>query len=708
MRYTLLLDESGQFIERDNNTEPAIIAGYLVAGIDVSEQWAERQLAAVKRHDSAFAAVDIEHFHAMENINDITCQYITALLGLLAERQTRFIVFQNERGRNVYNSDVTYLNVFAEGIVTLIRNLLVENSGEERISLDIIYAGRNDMAAFSETGERVYLDKDEYVKRLKEKIDLSFAKLAQADKKRFTYSLTMKNARTYKPLMLADAICFAFRGGKQRFSAELQGRIDALDKTVFCVNNSEKWELINDYLIANRAADAIYLWYTNYDDKELMSQKERFETNIAKVLKNIDFKGRKLQYNILSFMIGALIEGRNFEVVDKFLDNLVYDFFEVLDEHALTSYELYFDIKFWRLTSATHQGNTAVSDRYISECRDILKKLVITAENLDYYILYKIREIEHLKNIFAFDEAISELDKLEKIQMNLVHVLAQVNESEHGGVNIQSDTLAKIWGSRAITRAYFVKNQPSCYRDGIVDSDNAIEQFTTDSDRGRQYQVRAYLETEAGQYENAYRALLKAFKLEETEESGLLVAIWGNPDQERPNNIFGLMHYTNLMAKAAASDALGLKTMAYRMFDVLKEYQDRIKQLSPMYPNFIVQWRIATYLAMLGKDGADDFYDIAKAGLSCNQTDLTNYTSYAVMLTERLHLLQPIDGKFEQCIAELQDALKIIQQKETPKEMRAYFIGWDIEKIRKAFHRDATSTKEKNEMIAKYKAVPIL
>lgn len=719
LNYTLVLDESGQFIEREGSTLPAIVAGYLVKDVDVSPLWANDLFVSAKNMDCRkFSSIEVNMFHAMEDTTDIKRSYIVSLLETMAKKGIQFIVFQNEKGLNIHKPELTYLNVFTEGVVSLIRELLLKNQ-DVKIHLKVLFAGRTDISKLKENGVEKYIDSEEYLDRLEEKVAYNFSKISQEEKKRFSYTLVMGNARRNKEIMLADAICFAFRGGLNYFADDLRLRIDKLEKLVFKVNKYEKWELVTDYLISGRIADAVYAWYTDYDDKDLMKYEKLFEENIVKALHNIGPRGCELQYNILSFMIGALIDDRKYALADKFLSNLTKDFFKLLKDNEFVSYRFFFDIRFWELTIATHEGATIRSQDIINECRRILKKCTIATENLDYFINYKIREVEHWKNVFAFEIAIDELNKLEKIQNEIVTVLANLNEEEHGGINIHSDTLAKIWGSRTLARAYYIKNEPSIYDIAKKDSDNAINQFNSFVDKARQFQVRSYLESESGHYALAYKALMSAFDIKITDvkwsPDKLVAKIWNIDKETGRKDIFGLMHYTNLMAKAKGSVIKADIELADDMYNALQDEKygllKDIKNLGTQYPLFIVQWHIATYLALNGDDcrnKAAGFYEAAQKGMELHKNNLTNYASYAAMLAERIVLLRPQNKNFERYISLITEVLDVLKDPISPETIRSYFKDWDIDVFNEIYRPDATGDKAVKKVIDWYKAIPIL
>ena len=73
-RYQLFLDESGGFIEKRNGKsvkKPSIVAGYLAANSDCTEEWAKSIFRETKNSDSRFAKISIDPFHGLETFNKV-------------------------------------------------------------------------------------------------------------------------------------------------------------------------------------------------------------------------------------------------------------------------------------------------------------------------------------------------------------------------------------------------------------------------------------------------------------------------------------------------------------------------------------------------------------------------------------------------------------------------------------------------------------
>ena len=154
--YTLLLDESGKFEEGVNSTKPSIVAGWLINDTLPPESWARQYLSGVKASRSEYSGINIRNFHGKDTISPRIAAFMTDVHCAVAEGGATIVSFKNEKGRVIVNSDVTYLNVLADGVIALLRTLLRET--DDDISLHIFYAQREAARSNYQTP----IDEEEY------------------------------------------------------------------------------------------------------------------------------------------------------------------------------------------------------------------------------------------------------------------------------------------------------------------------------------------------------------------------------------------------------------------------------------------------------------------------------------------------------------------------------------------------------------------
>ena len=206
--YQLFLDESGQFKENNSNgkrkQDPSIVGGYLALNKNCNTYWAKKLLKKIKESTSAFSNISIDPFHGMKTADSNLSAFITSLLQeLCSDERVCLVEFKNERGLDIVNSDITYLNVLTEGIIQLILGLMKETDNE--IHLDIDFAQRVDVTQKEESNKRIiqYINQKEYKDRLEERLVLQLEALPKHIQNRFSYDIQCGNANTDAVLMIA-------------------------------------------------------------------------------------------------------------------------------------------------------------------------------------------------------------------------------------------------------------------------------------------------------------------------------------------------------------------------------------------------------------------------------------------------------------------------------------------------------------------------
>ena len=223
--YTLFLDESGKFQWEQQAAVPSAIMGYLCPGGIFTPDHASRVLSKIARSDSRYANIPVSPFHAMECQEESCPDFIVSVVENVVGQGARIVQFHNRDRLQIVNSDLTYLNLFAEGIVQLLQSLLRQNK-DNSISLKIIFAHRRNMGLWEKEQRYGRIPIDWYEERIGERIELRMARLPKEIRLKCRWTLEMKDALQYEPLMIADAICFALRGGKRKFSNALMQRIN--------------------------------------------------------------------------------------------------------------------------------------------------------------------------------------------------------------------------------------------------------------------------------------------------------------------------------------------------------------------------------------------------------------------------------------------------------------------------------------------------
>lgn len=681
--YYLYLDESGRFVEQNKYVLPSIVAGYISENEECTTEWAETLLHQVQEKEAWFASIDISHFHAMElcnpnlpTYNPAGTDFVTQVVSALAQNGIRLVCMKNKRGMNVVDSDYTYLNVFAEGVARLIRHLLLET--EDRIFLHILYAHR----VFVETtdgnqvrsipdGERKRIPSIEYTTRIREKIDVRLAELAKGDLDRFAgLELKTGNAKNASPLMIADAVCFALRGGRRNMTNAQLAAIDKVETIVLPVLENTNWERIQNLLVGNQLASAIYTWYGHHDDQELQSKTVEFHKQILDKIKKLGAPGRDSQLQLLSRYVGALVDIRDISSADVILNGLIVDLYPLLLNAGIEVFRSYFDLCFYKLTTATHSGNTADAQKMIDLCENLAGNIPWTLEDLDYIVSYKLRKVEHLKNIFRFKKAEKELRSLAKILSKTKRYVSTIKGrgGKHG--NIKSMLLLKITGSLLQTQCYLLAEGKVTAKKIHKTARVAFENAARDEDILRHEQTLAMAAYYSGNVEEALAWLKKAFCLSVNDTTGNLIHTI-----VKERNEFGLMHYAAIMAISACQKPL-LSTQLYHEWDS-SGAGALLAGAKNDYPAYLTYWRLAkTRVILKIGDSGNGFYQLAAAMAEKEPANMTFYAAGLAIEADRFGMLAD-ESNFQESWQALSEHLNVLLQRpELPKSMASIFSEW--------------------------------
>lgn len=668
--YQIYLDESGEFKEKRRGV-PSIVAGYL-ADRKLRDDWAQLEMEKIKHSRSAYKDIDIKKFHSKDDRNPHLTEFITDLICDMREQGLQIVEFKNQRNLNIIDSDVTYLNVFVQGIVQLMYHLL--SLTRDKIHLDIIYAHRIYVKEKEKTGSNIRIELEQYENRLQERLILALARLPQADRNRLSYTFKKTGNAVYDaPLMPVDAICFALRGGKSHFTREEKARIFSEPLLSFSVLSDSSWNVIEDALTQNRISDAVYDWYARNNESNLKRYQNQFFSLLIKKLKEIGESGQEVQFNMLSQFIDALIKQRHFDIANAIMDCLLEEFYPYLQAEGFNVKGYLFDIAFYRLTTATHQGDTAKSDNLIECCEHLRQGQDFELGKLDYYLSYELRIVEHFKNIFDFEKAEEKLQGLKNILQEIMDIIPAVSGLSGIQGPIHSMTLGKILGSSVQTRMHLLAHDSGELEQARKDSNEAIQQFSRTSDKARQFQNRAALECQAGQYEEAIIYLAKSIGVTfDGDYKKLLKPLC----QEEAIRIFELSLYAEIMARAFQHQLEMGKEMllAWQILAVERKLKDGIINYLDTYPGYVINWNVGRCYAMQ-KDWrrANTCYTEAKNTALAQPDNFTIYSAGLAIMAEQITLPGNLTVKN---MTKFQRDYQNFIQKELPDSMKS--LLWKI------------------------------
>lgn len=616
-RLELYLDESGQFIDEKEALNPSLIGGILV----------EKDRLTTKRAQEIMEVATKQITGNYVHINDISKidKKISGDVSIEIIKQIRkipanIVIFENNEMLDFNDDKILYLNIISEGIVNLLERLSIERP--EGIELNVIAAVRRDLKVHD---DRTIIEYEEYSKRIKEKIYMKIAEknifLSKDCKVNFELSSARKNAK----LMLADVVCNSrLTRNSSKFNNEQKEFLEQTfnsQKYMFNVFRTDLQKKISAYLIQNNIADAIFL-INECDDEQ---KKKQLASLIVNNINLMPMSNLKIQLELLSLKIKSLINvHRNLILCEKLLINIQT---MIIPKIKLTDYvinKLILDVSLYLLTIYTHLGDNVHSKEQIQISNKILEKISGSFEYFDYYNILKIREAIYYNTCFNHEKTVEVMTDF--IQKNEAFIKAITEIT--GAKDIKSDSLAKAVGTRLqaytclITPSTDSKLKDEYYKKGIEDSNFAIEQFISKSDKQRQYQYRCMLEISYGNLDEAIKYLMKIFDLNGTDFKEFIEKLANVTDYSK---YFILVDYLEIMQFAKNN---GKERIADEMFSKLKDnlnvysqfafnqeestaiFENKAKSES-FHPIEFIYWDFAKYFKKNNKYLANLYYDMA-------------------------------------------------------------------------------------------------
>ena len=587
IEFELWLDESGDF-ENDEakihrGEPPSLIGGLLVEKGTFSDRAIDAIIPEGSTHSTTWSTEEkLKRFDRIEQ-------------KLHAGKNNRFVFFTNREGIMVIDNNLTYQNVIIEGILQLVKELMKKYGYDMRLT--VVIANRVDTTTGKDKSDSV-VPIEQYERRFKERLIMESLQLGIRNE---SCRLTKASARNDKRLMLADIVCNVFyTKNRSRFSDTERKHIeektaDALTFTVFESAIKKQYDRI---LLDGRTGEAIaYICF--YADNAMLRNAFR-ELKDAFAKRKYDFR---TQHNFVSAYVEYYIRFNDFAAGNRLIDNLLHFYVPLLkslNEQAAASYEL--DLKLYKATILTHMGDTDETETVIDECYVLAGKLPDSLEKIEKLIKLDNRRIIGKVNLFDFETALSDADRLVRRCEEIKELLAVATDSE----SVMYDEYGKALGTRVQIRTRLCKGKQDSYLPAVEDSDRAMNEFLDPADKARQFLYRAHLETECGHFDDALNWIKKAADVQENASVKTLAQQLGKDWKNR----FIIEEYVRLMALSA--DSPSFSKTAEEMFNCVQNVPFTGPEDEMDHPVEIIFWKFASYYAKRStQNAAIKNFDIA-------------------------------------------------------------------------------------------------
>ncbi|WP_226679062.1 hypothetical protein [Mesobacillus jeotgali] len=619
MKFFLWLDESGDFQEDHiQSKNPSLVGGILTRSGQLEKEEAARILKNAQQRIPGIP----EKIHGNQIHGKKYGSFARLLLSDVVDMGVPLVVFDNYERAKIVNSDYTYLNIMAEGILQLCQTLSAEHPS---LRLTVNIARRENNGLTEKQGYTSYIKDDEYITRLRERMDLAIIKrnLSRAAKD-WEIDIVVDWVDRDPRLLISDVVTHSWLvRNSSKFAEEDRKEVIQLYREPYLYSIIENGTLaavrkqVSEGYVGNALfeylsspVEEMYHGLHRYDE-EYGDESISMDPTILSIVERLGQMSRfaqESQLGILADYLHTLLEEeRDFVTAKLILARLEKDVIPLLaaKPHTIQAKGFIIKVHMLLLILATHIGDLELGEKQIKLLKEDINSFSNRWEALDIYFSILVREAVHLINFFNFEEAIEEMTSLENVIEELFITIASQGDITIVSDMIRADIKGKVLGTKLQALTFAGRSNRDYLHEARLYSNKAMEEFTNPDDLLRQYQYRAQLETEAGRFDEAFEWLARSVGKELGEEwpaGELLKAILAQPY----GTVFGAMHYIRLAAEAAVN---GRKELGHEMYDAwvkqqINEEHSMFRHLQEDHPSQIIWWKLGTLSALLGSGKA--------------------------------------------------------------------------------------------------------
>lgn len=360
--YELWLDESGKFKnDKDEikkiNYNPSLIGGILFNKKDFSENQAQKLIGEEKIHSNE-ADLNV----VFEKFKEITKRAVT------------LVEISNDECISVIDSNLTYQNIMAEGLIQVLSKLK-ESNGNRNIKLNILIAQRGDCT--EENKNNKVVTPEQYKARIIERMILEGYK---KDISESLWEINIADARSDQRLMIADIICNSFLTRNTKFRGDKGDYINAIrddeNRTWrFSVFEHSLETTINQLLLEGRLGEAVIALCQSPNKQYIMKKM----SDISSFMENRGYEDIHLQFMIISSRITHYTKiERKYSECLALLDNMLKYWIPVvkdLDTNWSREIAEIMELDFYiqKYTIYTHQGSLKKQKNVKNTAKNCLK-----------------------------------------------------------------------------------------------------------------------------------------------------------------------------------------------------------------------------------------------------------------------------------------------------------------------------------------------
>ena len=610
--YFLYLDESGDFDSdlRKKYRNECLVGGILYeAGNAMSEEKAKNIIVRAwlqeNPEDQGIKNLDVllkKSRHATE-LRAEKKAALTANIISETSKSAQIVVFENYEKTKIGDSVKTYINILVDGVVQLLRRLSVE---DEKVTLNVIAGFKKDTRQeITSSMFEGYVDKQECLDLFNERFALMRAKNSgtlRTARYSFSYADDKRNCQ----LILCDYICnFRFTRNKPIYK-----ELFTKDKTygdyigsfyeednIFSIKGGTEDEKVENYLMEGAFSLALFDICSG-----IISGKKRRERVFKKVAELPALERNNVLDSLKNYIHNIVSNPYKLSQAENVVSGaeVVIAWFETANV-PVPKFKL--DVLLYKLAVLDHLGKLDEMESVFRESEKALREEIFRSENLEYYFIFYNRYAVYCMDVFDFEKAGEILDKVSAVFTDYKVVLSSLPFMEIDDENIISDQYARLMGTKAQYQFRMLQQKKAgiTYEDVVNTLDESIRNFRLESDRARQFQIRADLEALCGHYTEAEEYLYKGCDVKNWREFF---------HEENLKKTFSLLHLSIFVRflsrhEEYRADLMGIIKAFRANRNVLKK--------SGAYPEFIIAANIAESMENMGflSQDIDGIYRLA-------------------------------------------------------------------------------------------------
>ena len=244
------------------------------------------------------------------------------------------------------------------------------------------------------------------------------------------------------------------------------------------------------------------------------------------------------------------------------------------------------NLQLYKLTALSHLGKIKEFQQSADEFLENLEKNLATGNNLELYLIYKNRLVVNLQDTFNYAGSL-------KIGNEVLNEIKDLLYNKDENFAVYKDQYFRLCGSLALTCYLTLNKSHKNLELARHYSDIALKGFTLDSDKMRQYQLRAQIEAEVGNFDVACKMI----------DNGLGISFTNLQAEQLKNfSAFDWYHFAKFserMLNSANKKFFEIAKSAVEIAraDFLNYIEDFIK--IPTYPDYITFSKMATCFDIL-------------------------------------------------------------------------------------------------------------